>query len=75
MNYFLYTIIPLLIALSTNFILEIIKPLTVRQIKKTENFLDAKRDAYYNLIDALTQHFASITWTNEKGETTGENRG
>jgi len=38
MNYFLYTIIPLLIALSTNFILEIIKPLTVRQIKKLRTF-------------------------------------
>jgi hypothetical protein len=68
-------VVPVLIAISANFILELIKPFTTRKIKKTENFLNAKRDAYYGLIDALTQHFTAITWTNERSETTEKNRG
>ena len=39
------------------------KPLTASEVLKAENYLNAKRDAYYEAIRILTRFSASVVWS------------
>jgi len=39
------------------------KPLTASEVLKAENYLNAKRDAYYEAIRILTRFSASVPWS------------